>query len=700
MKEIAMKKHAVAASLAAILANTASAATIDDENHSRLIQTARADGAAAVVVHLAPVSLAQLAGDHAGIRATLERQGQALVAELGDAVEDGGRWTSPLGQIGLHLTETGLQRLRQSNNAASFWPDDRGLRRKNLAVDEAMHEHMRSRLKRDGFVDVEVVWHVAGLEYDIEGDGRPRVRMNEAQRAAARAKAARLLSRLGDRQLPNRAVAMSSALDAMNLQPDAPTVLRVTRQGLSALLDDDDVRIVRALGQQAPKARRVDNKTLALAEQAGSAEVIVTLADPMLTPNLDPASDQERVKANQRALDALLGIAGGATQVRSYPALGAMVARVSPKALRALDSQADGRILAIELNRPVATVNTNVSVPSMNIPQVWALGYKGANQMIAVLDTGIYAAHPMFKNAAGQSRILAEGCYGTTAVSNGVAWKSVCPQANASGDSPEWTAGAAAAVAGCSTTVAHMCFHGTHVAGIAAGTKNSQAQGVASEAQIVPIQVFSYDTAKQRPPTAFGADILAALQMAYRYTTAGQPNPLIVNMSLGSAYPNLYATPQACVTANPAWATAIANLVARNVPVIVATGNDGYKDRLSAPACLPGAVKVGALSNDGQLTTEASFSNRPVLANFPGEVFLLAPGGQYTTGVANNVRSAYDGAYEGMRGTSQAAPHIAGVYALFKAAVPTATNADIANWLIANSPRTVAGISVVRLPNL
>lgn len=695
-----MKKHTIAASLTALLANAVSAATIDDEGYSRLIQTARADGAAAVVVHLAPVSLRQLVADRADIRATLERQGQALVAELGDAVEDGGRWTSPLGQIGLHLTESGLKHLRQSNNAVSFWPDDRGYRRKNLAVDEAMHESMRSRLSRDGFVDVEVVWHVAGLEYDIEGDGRPRVRMNEAQRAAARAKAARLLSRLGDRQLPNRAVAMSSALDAMNLQPDAPTVLRVTRQGLSALLDDDDVRIVRALGQQAPKARRVDNKTLALAEQAGSAEVIVTLADPMLTPNLDPASDQERVKANQRALDALLGIAGGATQVRSYPALGAMVARVSPKALRALDSQADGRILAIELNRPVATVNTNVSVPSMNIPQVWALGYKGANQMIAVLDTGIYAAHPMFKNAAGQSRILAEGCYGTTAVSNGVAWKSVCPQANASGDSPEWTAGAAAAVSGCSTLYPHICRHGTHVTGIAAGTKTSSAQGIAPDAQIVPIQVFSYDTAKQRPPTAFGADILAALQMAYRYTTAGQPNPLIVNMSLGSAYPNLYATPQACVTANPAWATAIANLVARNVPVIVATGNDGYKDRLSAPACLPGAVKVGALSNDGQLTTEASFSNRPVLGNFPGEVFLLAPGGQYTTGVANNVRSAYDGAYEGMRGTSQAAPHIAGVYALFKAAVPTATNADIANWHIANSPRTVAGIPVVRLPNL
>ncbi|MBP9712841.1 MAG: S8 family serine peptidase [Sterolibacterium sp.] len=696
-----MKKHTVAASLAALLANAAGAATIGDEGYLRLIQTARADGAAAVVVHLAPVSLRQLAADRVGIRAALERQGQALVAELGDAVEDGGRWTSPLGQIGLHLTESGLMRLRQSNNAVSFWPDDRGLRRKNLAVDEAMHESIRSRLKRDGFVDVEVVWHVAGLEYDIDGDGRPRVRMNEAQRATARAKAARLLSRLGDRQLPDRAIAASKALETMNSQPDAPTVLRVTRQGLSALLDDDGVRIVRALGQQTPKTRRVDNKTLALAEQAGSAEVIVTLADPMLTPDLDLVSDQERVKANQRAFDALLAIAGGASQVRSYPALGTMVARISPKALRALDSQADGRLLAMELNRPVATASTNVSVPSMNIPQVWALGYKGANQMIAVLDTGIYAAHPMFKNAAGQSRILAEGCYGTTAVSNGVAWKSVCPQANASGDSPEWTTGAAVAVAGCSSVSAAVCNHGTHVAGIAVGTKTSAAQGVAPEAQIVPIQVFSYDSAKQRAPTVFVADLLAALQMAYRYTTVGQPNPLTINMSLGSSYPNLYSTPQACVTANPAWATAIANLVARNVPVIVAMGNDGYKDRLSAPACLPGAVKVGALSNDGQLTTEASFSNRPVLGNFPGEAFFFAPGGQSIT-PETYVISAYDSSilHVGMAGTSQAAPHITGLYALFKAAVPTATNADIANWLIANSPRTINGIPVVRLPNL
>ena len=93
----------------------------------------------------------------------------------------------------------------------------------------------------------------SGLEYDIDGDGRPRVRMNEAQRATARAKAARLLSRLGDRQLPDRAIAASKALETMNSQPDAPTVLRVTRQGLSALLDDDGVRIVRALGQQTSK---------------------------------------------------------------------------------------------------------------------------------------------------------------------------------------------------------------------------------------------------------------------------------------------------------------------------------------------------------------------------------------------------------------------------------------------------------------
>ncbi len=600
----------------------------------------------------------------------------------------------------MYLTETGLQRLRQSNIAFSFRPDDRGLRRKNLAVDDAMHEHIRSLLKRDGLVNIEVIWHIPGLEYDIDSEGRPQTRMNEAQKVAVRAKAARVLSRLGNDQLPDRAAAISKALDAMNLQPDAPTVLRVTRQGLSALLDED-VRIVRPLGQQKPQTRRVDDRTLTLAAQTGSAEVIITLADPMLTPNLDQASEQERIKANQRALDVLLGIAGGATQVRSYPALGSMVARMTPKALRILNSSTDGRIQAIELNRPTATANTNVSVPSMNVPQAWTLGYKGANQMIAVLDTGIYAAHPMFKNAAGQSRILAEGCYGTTAVSNGVAWKSVCPQANASGDSPEWTAGAAAAVADCSTTAAHMCFHGTHVAGIAAGTKNSQAQGVASEAQIVPIQVFSYDTAKQQMPTAFVADILAALQMAYRYTTVGQPNPLTINMSLGTPYPNLYATPQACVTANPAWATAIANLVARNVPVIVATGNDGYKDRLSAPACLPGAVKVGALSNDGQLTTEASFSNRPVLANFPGEVFLLAPGGQ-SINPKTYVTSAYNSGilHAGMAGTSQAAPHIAGVYALFKAAVPTATNVEIANWLIANSPRTVNGIPVVRLPNL
>ncbi len=95
-KQYSIKNHAAAVGLTAILANSASAATITDEEYFRLIQTARADGAAAVVVNLAHVSLAQLATDYNSMRVELERQGEALVAELNNAVEDGGRWVSPL----------------------------------------------------------------------------------------------------------------------------------------------------------------------------------------------------------------------------------------------------------------------------------------------------------------------------------------------------------------------------------------------------------------------------------------------------------------------------------------------------------------------------------------------------------------------------------------------------------------------------
>lgn len=122
------------------------------------------------------------------------------------------------------------------------------------------------------------------------------------------------------------------------------------------------------------------------------------------------------------------------------------------------------------------------------------------------------------------------------------------------------------------------------------------------------------------------------------------------------------------------------------MPVVAATGNGGNHNGIVWPACLPGVIKVAAVANDSSGTTLAEFSHIGDPAKFTGPI-LLAPGG---SGVANTggtkVVSAAAGAGKttdtiAMRGTSQATPHVSGLLAAFKAAVPTASVADAISWI-------------------
>ena len=112
--------------------------------------------------------------------------------------------------------------------------------------------------------------------------------------------------------------------------------------------------------------------------------------------------------------------------------------------------------------------------------------------------------------------------------------------------------------------------------------------------------------------------------------------------------------------------------------MIVATGNGGADVAVNWPACLPHVIKVSSVINDGIGNTRYPTANLANPTAFPLEQFWLAPGGQNTTfppvgsGILSSISSSSSPIQTGnFVGTSMAAPHIAGLYAVLKAVTRT-----------------------------
>ena len=300
----------------------------------------------------------------------------------------------------------------------------------------------------------------------------------------------------------------------------------------------------------------------------------------------------------------------------------------------------------------------------------------------------------------GASKVVYEACFGTNS-SNCV---SICPSANASGDSPVglFGSGEPDSNAGACNAFPSGCAHGTHVAGIAAGVGSSSVplQGVAIGANLVSAQVFSYDATGNAEPSAFNADVFLALNALYAATTPGLNNPYTVNLSLGEG---LFT--RDCPSQDTGVTNAVQNLTSRGVPVVVATGNDGFINAISWPACVPQTIKVSSVVNDATGRIRSSFANIARPANFTGPI-LLAPGGGsgtyvYSAGITSPTATLR------LQGTSQAAPHVAGVYAAIKAAVPGISVADATAWIVSsgsinvpvNLPGSIQNFPRIRIPD-
>ncbi len=197
-------------------------------------------------------------------------------------------------------------------------------------------------------------------------------------------------------------------------------------------------------------------------------------------------------------------------------------------------------------------------------------------------------------------------------------------------------------------------FHGTHVAGIAGAVDNTQGViGVAPEANILPVRVLG------EGGVGNSADLVAAINWA-----SGRAEIDVINLSLGGLGPS------------QSLQDAIDGAVTAGQLVVAAAGNQAT-DEPTFPAAFANVVGVGAVDGAG---VRSSYSNVGQSVN------LVAPGGDASRdanqdGTADLIGSAWgsdDGgvfvaSYAGLQGTSMAAPHVSGLYALMKSVQPAMT---------------------------
>ena len=183
--------------------------------------------------------------------------------------------------------------------------------------------------------------------------------------------------------------------------------------------------------------------------------------------------------------------------------------------------------------------------------------------------------------------------------------------------------------------------HGTHVAGTASGIN----VGVAKNSTIHPVRVLDCRG------SGFYSQIIAGVD----WVTANHITPSIANMSLGGP-------------ASSSLDTAVNNAIRAGVSFVVAAGNDNSNACNTSPSRVLNAITVASSTI---LDQRSDFSNTGTCVD------IFAPGSYIWSALPVN--------YGFKSGTSMAAPHVAGVAALYLESNMAASPAEVANAIIANS---------------
>ena len=357
--------------------------------------------------------------------------------------------------------------------------------------------------------------------------------------------------------------------------------------------------------------------------------VIVGLRDGTVSPRAllahpDPAGEEarraRRIAAQQKLVSSLAREQFSASD--EYESFSMVAGVASVDGVRALAERSDVDWIVLDGTRYLSASLAPQQL--IHSDSANALGFRGAGATVAILDTGV------------DTNVVGGGAFPNAKVVGGF-------NPTEPGSPPFDCEG-----------------HGTSVASIVAGST-----GVAPDAKIVAVKVFpacegfTYDSV-----ILSGLDFVISNRAKFNITAA--------NMSLGASPTGDNSSVGFCDTFSPQFAGPIDSATAAGIVVTVAAGNSGTSNQISSPGCVTSAVSVGAVYplaasgfDWGLCSDTAIVPGSPTcFSNSNTNLTLLAPGAFWSVPTAGGEIISFSG-------TSAAAPAVAGVVALVRAARPT-----------------------------
>lgn len=668
---------------ATLIAASSYAVNLDQGELKRMQDYAAVHGTVPVVVSLHSMDLKNLPNEKAQITEKVAGLESAFLKEVGSGAAASGRRSNGFGQLTLHLNPRGLASLAKSKIALSAWRGTDWIESSRLNNSDGALSAIDKAFEKSSMVKVEIVPDVDDLAYRLSSDGSVNIlensKMTDSLNSFKQSISDALISVNGASKQASLANRFSSSAAY------GKVVLDVSREELIELVSRKNIRKIKLVNYLDGGSTNFDSDLDALIKKNGKVTALFTLNNSLAVGGFAKNAIRLTSEANIQAVgDVSARWFAERPPGQIWSRFGAFSMEIDAEDLKRIKSSPDKRVLSVDANKPVASLSLATSTSMLHMQTAWGAGLTGAGQTIFFLDSGIQKSHPFLKDAAGNSRVVHEACFGS--IEPGQGFDSPCPPPLVLGDSQPGIVGSGDLIPSNLCPTIGGCDHGTHVAGVATGRNEpgapSGVQGIAYGANIVSLRVSSVPFDKTQSLRSFHADIAAAMDYILSLaepTPHGSVMPYVVNISQAADY---YPGPPCSVM--PGLQTAVYELDRRGIPVIAGSGNGepgtvpvGRRYGIAWPSCVPGVIGVGAVNNDGAgagsgITTWAG-SNLANPAYFDTKTFLMAPGAPVTSSVP--------GGYGSMSGTSQAAPHVAGMYAVVKSWQPTLNNEGVTNLI-------------------